>query len=197
MDDHTTWRDWCIPANDETLFRVSINCNECIIDEKYENNTAYYATGDYLCFICLKRIIYSDIYCNECDDVNIKPYSQPYNDEDDSGTYEMWEQSKYIRYNSDILSSSNHYYCTHREPFVCPSLRRNGEGCTCYKPSETNIFEVSLSSAVGTSFEIENSETFSANDFYGIDNNIWWWPRSSTFYNSCTLVVFQLNVVML
>ncbi len=44
---------------------ISINYDECISDDNYINNTAYYDTGVYLCFyvficvfICVKLIIY-------------------------------------------------------------------------------------------------------------------------------------------
>ncbi len=70
----------------------------------------------------------------------------------------MWEQCKYIKYNSDIISNNNRYYCTHREPFVWPSLGCNGEGCTCYKPSNPEVYEVTLSRAVGQFETSLNSE---------------------------------------
>ena len=162
-DDHTSWRDWFIPADENTLFRVAEDCSTCLADDsdtQWGDNTAYYATGDYLCFYIRKTgnlCEYSDVYCNQCDDPDVKTYEQPYDPLDpESDTYPMWEQCKYVRFNSDVYSNPDHYYCTHREPFVWPALGSDGTGCTCYKPAETTAYTISLSQAVGQFESKEN-----------------------------------------
>eukprot|EP00484_Ammonia_sp_Unknown_P011181 CAMPEP_0197073724 /NCGR_PEP_ID=MMETSP1384-20130603/210752_1 /TAXON_ID=29189 /ORGANISM="Ammonia sp." /LENGTH=1715 /DNA_ID=CAMNT_0042512563 /DNA_START=84 /DNA_END=5232 /DNA_ORIENTATION=+ len=163
-DDHTSWRDWFIPADDDTLFRVAEDCTQCLADDNpdtlWGDNTAYYATGDYLCFYIRKTLnlcSVSDVYCNVCDDPDAKLYDQAYDPDDpESDTYPMWQQCKAVRFNADARSDADHYMCTHREPFVWPSLGSDGTGCTCYKPATTTTYTISLSQAVGQFESKEN-----------------------------------------
>eukprot|EP01084_Bolivina_argentea_P013335 24993_1 len=166
-DEHTSWRDWFIPADEDTLFRVAATCQECLGDDNEGtmrgDNTAYYSTGDYLCFYIRKTgnlCEYSDVYCNACDDPDAKTYEQPYDPDDtdnpDAETYPMWEQCKYVRGGADDYSTADHYYCTHREPFVWPTVGTDGTGCTCYKPATTTSYTIALAQAVGQ-FETTNN----------------------------------------
>eukprot|EP00485_Elphidium_margaritaceum_P009873 CAMPEP_0202685912 /NCGR_PEP_ID=MMETSP1385-20130828/1730_1 /ASSEMBLY_ACC=CAM_ASM_000861 /TAXON_ID=933848 /ORGANISM="Elphidium margaritaceum" /LENGTH=1663 /DNA_ID=CAMNT_0049340385 /DNA_START=133 /DNA_END=5121 /DNA_ORIENTATION=- len=165
-DDHTSWRDWFIPADEDTLFRVAADCSQCAADDyadtMWGDNTAYYATGDYLCFYIRKTdnlCSVDDVYCNACDEPNVKTYDQAYDPDDpESETFPMWQQCKYVRYNADVYSNPDHYVCTHREPFVWPALGSDGTGCTCYKPSTTTTFTVSLAQAVGQFESVHNEE---------------------------------------
>jgi len=181
-DDHTSWRNWFIPADDDTSFRVAADCSSCLGDDNEDtmwgDNTAYYATGDYLCFYIRKTdnlCSISDVYCNVCDDPGVKTYDQPIDDDDpESDTYPMWEQCKYVRFNADATSNPDHYVCTHREPFVWPSLGSDGTGCTCYKPSEekSTTYQISLAQAVGqfeTNENLAYTELESASEYLYVE----------------------------
>ena len=71
------WRDWFIPANKNTKFRVARNCLECKSGGLYGDNTAYYMTNGYFCPTNLEvdgcessKILETDfdVMCNICDD---------------------------------------------------------------------------------------------------------------------------------
>ena len=75
------WRDWFIAANDNTKFRVAVDCLECKKGEMYGDNTAYYMTNGYFCPTNLdsdgceasKQLETDfDVMCNVCDDTKGK-----------------------------------------------------------------------------------------------------------------------------
>ena len=75
--DSAGWRDWFIPANTDTKFRVAINCLECQEGGIWGDNTAYYMTNSYFCPTnsdgdgCESSKVLEtvpDLMCNICDD---------------------------------------------------------------------------------------------------------------------------------
>jgi len=72
------WRDWFIPANENTKFRVSLGCQECKEGGIYGDNTAYYMSNGYFCPVdydsdgCVNANFDIDLIenpmCNICDD---------------------------------------------------------------------------------------------------------------------------------
>ena len=50
----SSWRDWFLPATDDTRFSVALNCQECQSatdkdNSDLEENVAYYHTRGYMC----------------------------------------------------------------------------------------------------------------------------------------------------
>ena len=73
--DVSGWRDWFIPANENTKFRVAIGCDECKSGEMFGDNTAYYMTSGYFCPVtvdglgCIDSVKSMDNpFCMVCDD---------------------------------------------------------------------------------------------------------------------------------
>ena len=76
--DSSGWRDWFIAANENTKFRVALECQECISGSIYGDNTAYYMTNGYFCPVyadgdgCTdanyQENMIENPMCNICDD---------------------------------------------------------------------------------------------------------------------------------
>ena len=74
--DSSGWRDWYIPAKDDTKFRVARNCQECTSGDIYGDNTGYYMTSGYFCPVDVDSLgcvahndaLVEDPMCQICDD---------------------------------------------------------------------------------------------------------------------------------
>ena len=52
LDDTSTFREWWLPSNDDTKFRIAHECKQCLpsMNKEMENNVVYYTDGTNFCY---------------------------------------------------------------------------------------------------------------------------------------------------
>ena len=137
LDDFSSFRQWLLPADHNTTFRVAVACSECI-DGQFGDNTAYHAFGGAFCKEQLKidsRECGEDQICgNQCDV------------EQDS-SFGNWTNCYGLHESADYQPSQDHSVCTSRDELIFrPTISMQRDGCTCFQSQSERIeYEVALS----------------------------------------------------
>ena len=135
LDDLVTFRDWFIPADDNTKFNIALGCNECIPGD-FGDNTVYYIDSHTYCFSgsmingCIDDInsaSYHPESCNTCD-VGVWPENNP----------QEWTKCMALHMDSDHIVQHDHISCVAHGLTFHPTLSLIRDACTCYQPMEIN-----------------------------------------------------------
>eukprot|EP01083_Nonionella_stella_P017323 48442_1 len=150
--DSSGWRDWYVPANDNTNFRVALGCEECKTGEMYGDNTAYYMTNVYFCPVNLdidgcspkKRDLQTepDIMCNVCDDDSGICGSGHGRDGEtiyDQSAVLSWCDCYTLQLTADHKTTSIHSEYCQQDLNWRPNLVLDRSQCTCYKPLDEEL----------------------------------------------------------
>mmetsp|Transcript_26979 Transcript_26979/g.44251 ORF Transcript_26979/g.44251 Transcript_26979/m.44251 type:complete len:991 (-) Transcript_26979:547-3519(-) len=133
LNDHVTWREWFIPADDDTKFAIAEDCQTCVEDEDFGENTVYYMTGNYNgCLWITKGYCDMDpdsLECYEC--------LAPMADEPVSGL------CTHMHADADRPVNSAHDDCVGTSYNAMPSIGTEGEYCVCYKPKSASMVKAS------------------------------------------------------
>ena len=121
--DSSGWRDWFIPANEITKFRVARDCLQCTTGDIYGDSTAYYMTNGYFCPVmydsdgCVNTdsTLTENVMCNTCDDVDGLCGSGEGRDGEtitDSASYSTWCDCYTLQLSADHKTIEQHVqYC--------------------------------------------------------------------------------------
>ena len=106
MDDLSTFREWFIPADEDTKFRVAAGCTECIEGE-FGDNTVYYTDSNAYCF--------SDLPANGCiEDRTSYYYHSESCNQCDVGTFDengAWLTCSAVQMDADQAINHDHLQC--------------------------------------------------------------------------------------
>ena len=144
LDDFSSFRQWFLPADNTTTFRVAADCAECI-DGQFEDNTAYHLYSGAFCRIalsssgCVSDRNDSDYHsesCNQCDAADDDSI-------DDDG---HWTKCYALHLSADYEPSRDHSTCTSHALSFRPTISRQRDGCTCFQSKSQRIeYQVALS----------------------------------------------------
>eukprot|EP01083_Nonionella_stella_P196255 722277_1 len=129
LNDHVTWREWYLPADSDTIFKISEKCDACVETEDFKESSVYYMTGNYNgCLWVTKGYCDMDpdsLECYEC--------TAPYVDEPVSGL------CTHMFSDADHPVNSAHDDCVGTSYNAEPSIGTEGEYCVCYKPKYSTM----------------------------------------------------------
>mmetsp|Transcript_39963 Transcript_39963/g.63972 ORF Transcript_39963/g.63972 Transcript_39963/m.63972 type:complete len:993 (+) Transcript_39963:182-3160(+) len=133
LNDHVTWREWFLPADDDTTWAIAEDCHTCAEDEDFGANSVYYMTGNYNgCLWVTKGYCDMDpdsLECYEC--------TAPYVDEPVSGL------CTHMHADADHPVNSAHDDCVGTSYNAEPAIGTEGEFCVCYKPKMATMVKPS------------------------------------------------------
>eukprot|EP00486_Rosalina_sp_Unknown_P004769 CAMPEP_0201570246 /NCGR_PEP_ID=MMETSP0190_2-20130828/12401_1 /ASSEMBLY_ACC=CAM_ASM_000263 /TAXON_ID=37353 /ORGANISM="Rosalina sp." /LENGTH=816 /DNA_ID=CAMNT_0047993567 /DNA_START=127 /DNA_END=2574 /DNA_ORIENTATION=- len=133
LNDHVTWREWYLPADDDTVWCIAEDCHTCVEDDDFGSSSVYYMTGNYNgCLWVTKGYCDMDpdsLECYEC--------TAPYVDEPVSGL------CTHMHLDADSPVNSAHDDCVGTSYNAEPSIGTEGEYCVCYKQKESKMVPAS------------------------------------------------------
>eukprot|EP00486_Rosalina_sp_Unknown_P011624 CAMPEP_0201591958 /NCGR_PEP_ID=MMETSP0190_2-20130828/189984_1 /ASSEMBLY_ACC=CAM_ASM_000263 /TAXON_ID=37353 /ORGANISM="Rosalina sp." /LENGTH=966 /DNA_ID=CAMNT_0048050509 /DNA_START=186 /DNA_END=3086 /DNA_ORIENTATION=- len=189
--DTAGWRDWFIPANDNTKFRVARDCMECKSGGIHGDNTGYYMTNGYFCPVMFDNdgcvniddTKTENVMCSICDDVDGLCGSGEGRDGaeiTDSASYSAWCDCYTLQLSADHQTAETHNEYCQEDLNWRPNLLIDRSQCTCYKPdeAENTIYDVSEDELplVSTTYQSDLESL----DLY-IDDSIQWDTSSDPF----------------
>jgi len=131
LDDFASWRDWLVPADDNTLFTTSPDCSSCEMDLGLDaEGGVYHMTGNYyLCAWGTKGDCDMDLDANCFSCVN----------RHGGADYLEWMSGTctHLAATPDTKVYSHHDDCTGMSDNSKPSLGTSGHHCVCYQPHTT------------------------------------------------------------
>jgi len=123
LNDHVTWREWLLPADEGTHFKVSEDCSTCSETEDFGSSSVYYMTGNYNGCLWITKG-----YCDmDPDTLECATCSTGRSDDEYTGLCSHVEQD------ADTVVPHVHSHCVSNSFNQFPSLGANGEFCVCYK----------------------------------------------------------------
>ena len=149
LDDLSTFREWFLPAENTTKFRVAPGCTECIAGD-FGDQTAYYTDSHTFCFSALmssgcinntESQKYHPESCQTCDSGEFVV------DENGNQTAD-WIKCTATHLSADHAINHDHTTCTSHGLTFHPTLSTVGDACTCYQPFEPHgplQYEVDIS----------------------------------------------------
>jgi len=142
MDDLSTFREWWLPADEATKFRVAAACNTCESGE-FDDNTVYYTDSNSFCF--------SDLTRSGCiDDTTSYYYHEESCHQCDSGTFDddgAWGTCHAVHVDADHPIVHNHIECVAHGLTFRPVVSNLRDSCTCYQPAETEAISYEIAVA--------------------------------------------------
>jgi len=127
LNDHVTWTEWFLPADEDTEWRVAEDCNSCSEISGLGAKSTYYMTGNYNgCLWVTKGYCDMDpdtLECYEC--------TAPHVDEALSGL------CSHMFMSADQSVNDQHEDCVGNSYNQEPSIGTEGEFCQCYKPASS------------------------------------------------------------
>jgi len=131
LNDHVTWTEWYLPADADTKWKVSEDCNTCAEIDGLGDKSTYYMTGNYNgCLWVTKGYCDMDpdtLECYEC--------TAPHVDEPLSGL------CSHMIMAADQEVKDQHEDCVGNSYNQEPSIGTEGEFCVCYQPAEASVVE--------------------------------------------------------
>eukprot|EP01084_Bolivina_argentea_P273991 466851_1 len=133
LDDTSTFREWWLPSNSDTKFRVAADCTSCETatnDMTSDNNVVYYTDGSNFCYTiyndgdpCLANI--NEYACNQCDvgsfvHTEISSY---------------WSSCTALQVSPDTPSWHEPQMRVNKHLIYRPVMSMTRSACTCYQPS--------------------------------------------------------------
>jgi len=133
LNDHVTWTEWFLPADDATKWKVAEDCSACEEADGLGDKSTYYMTGNYNgCLWVTKGYCDMDpdsLECYEC--------TAPHVDEPLSGL------CSHMLMAADQAVNAEHEECVGNSYNQEPSIGTEGEFCVCYKPESSSIVPAS------------------------------------------------------
>ena len=198
----SAWKDWYIPADSDTQFRVADQCTECIDGEQHGSSTAYYMTGRYICptatdnggcgSTSFNTSKLSDQMCNICDDTSALCGAVDGIESEYTGA---WCDCYSLQFPADLeTTTDSDQYCKTGYLTWRPSVVTDRSQCTCYKPAvyEDIPTEYIVSTTDLPLVSVQYKEELLAAGWY-IDDNIQWQPQEEYQSKSCDDNIIYLN----
>jgi len=133
LNDHVTWTEWFLPADEATKWKVAEDCSACEEVDGLGDKSTYYMTGNYNgCLWVTKGYCDMDpdsLECYEC--------TAPHVDEPLSGL------CSHMHMAADQEVNAEHEECVGNSYNQEPSIGTEGEFCVCYKPESSSIVPAS------------------------------------------------------
>jgi len=136
LDDLSTFREWFLPADENTQFYVAPGCTECVAGD-YDDNTVYYIDSHTFCF--------SGAVINGCiDDTESSSYHAESCNTCDAGIWpsndqtQPWLKCTALQLSADHVIDHEHITCVAHGLTFHPSLSTVRDACTCYRPVESD-----------------------------------------------------------
>jgi len=133
LNDHVTWTEWFLPADDATKWKVAEDCSACEEADGLGDKSTYYMTGNYNgCLWVTKGYCDMDpdsLECYEC--------TAPHVDEPLSGL------CSHMLMAADQAVNAEHEECVGNSYNQEPSIGTEGEFCVCYQPESSSIVPAS------------------------------------------------------
>eukprot|EP01084_Bolivina_argentea_P014720 27536_1 len=130
LDDTSTFREWWLPADINTQFRVAKDCKSC--DPSLENNVVYYTDGSNFCYTiyndgnpCSNNI--NEYACNTCD---VGTFIS-----DDILNINYWSTCTALQVSPDTPSWHEPQMRVNHHLTYRPVMSMTREACTCYQLS--------------------------------------------------------------
>eukprot|EP00486_Rosalina_sp_Unknown_P012144 CAMPEP_0201592364 /NCGR_PEP_ID=MMETSP0190_2-20130828/190279_1 /ASSEMBLY_ACC=CAM_ASM_000263 /TAXON_ID=37353 /ORGANISM="Rosalina sp." /LENGTH=866 /DNA_ID=CAMNT_0048051107 /DNA_START=228 /DNA_END=2828 /DNA_ORIENTATION=+ len=140
LDDLVTFREWFLPADDNTKFRVAPGCNECVEGE-FGDNTVYYTDSNSFCF--------SNLGGSGCIEDTTSYYYHPESCQQcDAGTVDLngdWSICFGLQMDADHEINHDHLQCVAHGLTFHPTISHIRNTCTCYQPQELDQMRIFLS----------------------------------------------------
>merc|ERR1711933_579654 len=127
LDDLSTFREWFLPSDNFTKFRIAPNCKECV-DGHYADSTVYYTDSHTFCFSatstngCIKDKESSSYYAESCNKCDVGSFDES------SG---RWTKCVALQMSADQSINHNHLECVAHGLSFHPVLSLNRDSCTC------------------------------------------------------------------
>eukprot|EP00486_Rosalina_sp_Unknown_P015534 CAMPEP_0201593512 /NCGR_PEP_ID=MMETSP0190_2-20130828/191093_1 /ASSEMBLY_ACC=CAM_ASM_000263 /TAXON_ID=37353 /ORGANISM="Rosalina sp." /LENGTH=291 /DNA_ID=CAMNT_0048052723 /DNA_START=9 /DNA_END=881 /DNA_ORIENTATION=+ len=138
LDDTSSFKQWWLPSDDSTNFRIAKNCLSCESSIDFGDDVVYYADSSLFCFAstpnpgCTSNL--NDDACNICD-VGTKL--------DDTGR--TWIKCSAVQMKSDTPIIYDHDQCVTHGLVYKPVMNTVRGTCNCYQPStDAEIYQVSI-----------------------------------------------------
>eukprot|EP00485_Elphidium_margaritaceum_P007624 CAMPEP_0202695936 /NCGR_PEP_ID=MMETSP1385-20130828/9363_1 /ASSEMBLY_ACC=CAM_ASM_000861 /TAXON_ID=933848 /ORGANISM="Elphidium margaritaceum" /LENGTH=1002 /DNA_ID=CAMNT_0049352021 /DNA_START=118 /DNA_END=3126 /DNA_ORIENTATION=+ len=134
LDDTSTFREWWLPADAYTHWRVAAQCKSCeaSMDASLANNVAYYTDGTNFCYTvwsdgnpCLAAV--NEYTCNKCD---VGTFVE---DTDTAYTASYWTTCQALQVSSDTPSWHDINLRVNRHLVYRPVMSMTRQACTCYQ----------------------------------------------------------------
>lgn len=137
LDDLSSFREWFLPADNATSFRVSPECTQCISGD-FGDSTVYYTDSHAFCFSadmspgCINdsdSMRFHAESCHTCD-------SGEFVVDGDGNATADWIKCTATHMPADHPVDHDHSTCVSHGLTFHPTLSTVRDGCTCYRPLE-------------------------------------------------------------
>ena len=138
LDDFASFRQWLLPSDNSTTFRVAADCSECI-DGEFGENTAYHISSHAFCGANLLSSGCPAYFesCSQCDAV--VQVADEIDDDD-------WIRCNALHLSADYEPSHDHSTCVSHGLSFRPTISNIRDGCTCFRArDERKEYGVALS----------------------------------------------------
>eukprot|EP01084_Bolivina_argentea_P014717 27531_1 len=139
LDDTSTFREWWLPADINTQFRVAKDCKSCdeiSSDPSLENNVVYYTDGSNFCYTiyndgnpCSNNI--NEYACNTCD---VGTFIS-----DDILNINYWSTCTALQVSPDTPSWHEPQMRVNKHLIYRPVMSMTRDACSCYQISNNKL----------------------------------------------------------
>jgi len=137
LDDTSTFRQWWLPSDPHTKFRVAAQCKSCqpSMDKAIENNVVYYTDGSNFCYTvwddgnpCFQEV--NEYACNKCD---VGSFVE---DKDSAYSNSYWTECQALQISADAPSLHQPQMRVNHHLIYRPVMSMTRNACTCYQAND-------------------------------------------------------------